>query len=143
MKINDPHAGLIQRLQELGRQHMHEPQTHNQLGRVLQHQPRQLRVVLFAGSLNALGRRGMPLLVLEQVVVERGNARPLCALESEGVLAVRQDADDVHRELPRADLVDYGLQVCAIAGYEDRSSHWLFHYGGIIVIDSFSCSKSI
>lgn len=96
---------------------MHKAQANDEIGLIAQHQLGQLGVVFFPRGLDAGGGRRLLFLVLDEVVVVRGDGGAGGALQAEGVFAVGDDADDLGGECAVGGFVDHGLEIGAGAGY--------------------------
>lgn len=72
----------------------------------------------------------MLLLVLDQVVVRRGDIGFAGTLQSKGILAVGENAHDRYLgELSRAQFVNHGLEIGSVAGYKDCEADGVGHFG--------------
>lgn len=111
VQVDNPRLGSLQRLQELRRENVHEAETHDQLRRVGEDQPRELSIVFLARKLDTFRCCGVLLLVLHKVVVFGWDVGLACALEAECGLAVGNYADDCCVYLTCGYFIDHGLQV--------------------------------
>ena len=124
MKVDDPKVGFFKGPQKVGRHHMHESQTHDQIRSVLEDQPRQFRIVFLPRRLDSFGGCRVLLLIFHEVVVGGWDIGSPCAFESKCIFAIREDSDDLGWQLSLAGFVDHCLEIRSAAGYKNSETDW-------------------